>query len=88
MTTEAARRHTPALVCLLPGLALLALILGSLAQEGLFDGLRALMTLTPASAESLVRHYSWWPRCWAAPTSCRACGADNLGARHSPPSPT
>ncbi|MGM0984378.1 MAG: Fe(3+)-hydroxamate ABC transporter permease FhuB [Pseudomonadota bacterium] len=62
MTTEPARRHAPALVCLLPGLALLALVLGSLAEEGLFDGLRALTTVTPTSAESLVRHYSWWPR--------------------------
>lgn len=62
MTTEAARRHAPALVCLLPGLALMALVLGSLAEEGLFDGLRALTTVTPASAEALVRHYSWWPR--------------------------
>ncbi|WP_253449587.1 hypothetical protein [Halomonas sp. Y3] len=35
MTTEAARRHAPALVCLLPGLSLLALVLGSLAEEGL-----------------------------------------------------
>ena len=58
MTTETTRRHAPALVCLLPGLALLALALGSLAEEGLFDGLRALTTVTPASAEALVRHYS------------------------------
>ncbi|PWV81761.1 Fe(3+)-hydroxamate ABC transporter permease FhuB [Halomonas sp. A11-A] len=62
MTTEAARRHAPALVCLLPGLALLALVLGSLSEQGLLDGLRALTTVTPANAESLVRHYSWWPR--------------------------
>ncbi len=62
MATEAARRSAPALVCLLPGLALLALVLGSLAEEGLVEGLRALPTATPASAEALVRHYSWWPR--------------------------
>ncbi|SEM06757.1 Fe(3+)-hydroxamate ABC transporter permease FhuB [Halomonas daqiaonensis] len=62
MATEAAHRQAPALVCLLPGLALLTLILGSLAEEGLFDGLRALTTVTPTSAEALVRHYSWWPR--------------------------
>ncbi|WP_420267671.1 iron chelate uptake ABC transporter family permease subunit, partial [Halomonas lysinitropha] len=62
MATEATRLQAPGLVCLLPGLALLALILGSLAEEGLFDGLRALTTVTPASPEALVRHYSWWPR--------------------------
>ncbi|MGM0694024.1 MAG: Fe(3+)-hydroxamate ABC transporter permease FhuB [Pseudomonadota bacterium] len=62
MVTEALRCRAPALVCLLSGLALLALILGSLAEQGLFDGLRALTTVTPTDAQALVRHYSWWPR--------------------------
>ncbi|MCL7939880.1 Fe(3+)-hydroxamate ABC transporter permease FhuB [Halomonas sp. ATCH28] len=62
MTTEAARRSAPALVCLLPGLALLALVLGSLVEGGLIESLRALATMTPENAEALVRHYSWWPR--------------------------
>ncbi|TFH85517.1 Fe(3+)-hydroxamate ABC transporter permease FhuB [Billgrantia azerbaijanica] len=61
-TTSLTRPRAPALLCLALVIALLGLAGASLARQDLATALGALFHASPEDAESLVRHYAWWPR--------------------------